>query len=76
MRAIGPERRRMTIEEANERVRRGVDELEEILNQFNNTPGLRDEVRRADLSSLLMSFIMDTYGLAAPALATAGGGIY
>jgi len=52
-----------SIEEAEKQVWRAVDELEDAINTFNNTPGKRDEVRRADLASTLMSLLAQKYGI-------------
>jgi len=57
----------LTVSEAERRVWKAVDELEEVINQVDNTPGKRDKTRRADLASTLMSFLAERYGIVPPA---------
>ncbi len=56
----------LTVSEAEQRVWRAVDELEEVINHFNHTPGKRDEARRADLASMLMSLLAERFGIVPP----------
>ena len=56
----------LTPSEAEQRVWKAVDELEEVINQVDNTPGKRDEARRAELASMLMSFLAKRYGIILP----------
>ena len=56
----------LSISEAEWRVWKAVDELEEIINQVDNTPGKRDEARRTELASMLMSFLAKRYAIVPP----------
>lgn len=56
----------LTVSEAEQRVWKAVDELEEVINQVDNTPGKRDKTRRAELASTLMSFLAERYGIVPP----------
>ena len=52
--------------EAEQRVWKAVDELEEVINKVDNTPGKQDKRRRANLASTLMSLLAETYGIIPP----------
>lgn len=54
---------KLSIGAAEKQIWRAVDELEEAINTFNNTPGMRDEKRRKDLASTLMSLLAQKYGI-------------
>jgi hypothetical protein len=56
----------LSVSEAEQRVWKAVDELEEAINLLNKTPGKKDEARRADLASLLMSILARKFGITAP----------
>lgn len=56
----------LSLEEAEKRVLKAVDELEEVINKIDGTPGKKDEARRADLASTLMSLLAEKYGFAPP----------
>ncbi len=56
----------LSVKEAEERVLKAVDELEEVINRANGTPRKRDKIRRADLTSHLMSLLAECYGIAPP----------
>jgi len=51
----------ITVSEAEERVRRAVDYLEEEINRIDGTPGKRDEERRKHLASTLMTSLAEKY---------------
>lgn len=56
----------LSVTEAEERVLKAVDELEEVINKVDGTPGKRDKARRAELASTLMSFLATRYGIVPP----------
>ena len=60
------EERMLSIEEAEERVWKSVDDLEAILNKVNNQPGKRDETRRAHLAAHFMELLAKTHGIKPP----------
>ena len=64
----GSQKQGLTVSEAEQRVWKAVDELEEVINQVDNTPGKRDVARRADLASMLMSFLAKRYGIIPPTI--------
>ena len=54
----------LPFEEAQERVRRAVDEMEKVINEANDTPGLQDAMRHEYLSKQCMSFLEEEFGVA------------
>lgn len=71
MREIRNDESMLSIEEAEERARKGAEELEELINRFNDNPG-ENEARHEDLTSHFMSLLAETYGIASPAHAVSG----
>ena len=53
----------LIFEEAQERVRRAVDEMEKVINEVNETPGLRDDRRREYLSEQCWLFLNEEFGV-------------
>ena len=60
------ENRMLPLKEAEQRVWKAVDELEEAINRVDGTSGKRDEARRAEIASTLMSFLAKRYGIVPP----------
>jgi len=62
------DRQLMPVAKAVERVERATDELEELLNRHDGTPGKKDKQRRAELASTLMSLLAEWYEIVPPYL--------
>jgi hypothetical protein len=56
----------LLLEEVEQRVWKAVDELEEVINKVDGTPGKRDKTRREKLASSLMSLLAEKYGIVPP----------
>jgi len=54
----------LSLDEAEERTRRGVAELERLIDRFNDEPEEDEWTRYKDLTSHLMSLLAETYGIA------------
>jgi nucleoid DNA-binding protein len=54
---------KLSLHEAQERVREAVEEMNSVLNQLNDTPGLKDERSHGYLTHETMAFLQRTYGI-------------
>lgn len=64
--SINSQEQPLTTPEAEQQIWKAVDELEALINKFNNTPSRKDTARRADLASHLMSLLAEKYGIVPP----------
>ena len=60
------EDRMLSVKEAEQRVWKAVDELEEVINSVDGTPGKRNKARRVELASSLMSLLAKKFGIVPP----------
>ena len=57
----------LSLDEAEERTRKAVEELVRLIDRFNDEPEKNNQVRQTrqeDLTSLFMSLLAETYGIA------------
>ena len=66
--------RKLSVEEAEQRAWNGVNELEGIINAFNDELGKRDDPRRESLHSQFMALLAETPGIGIPATELRGNG--
>ena len=60
----------LSFAQADARVLKAVEEVEEAINKFNERFGEANEVRRADLASVFMSLLAEKYTITPPFNAT------